>query len=91
MDSIISTKKQCYICGSPTVELHHIYHGTGNRKISDKNGFTVYLCPIHHRDSKYGVHFNKSIDMFLKVTCQMEYEKKHTREEFRKLIGKNYL
>lgn len=91
MDSIISTKKECYICGNPNCEEHHIYFGTGNRKISDKNGFTVYLCPTHHRDSKHGVHFNKSLDLYLKILCQMEFEKTHTRQEFVKLIGKNYL
>ena len=27
----------------------------------------------------------------LKTMCQKQYEKKHTRKEFMKLIGRNYL
>lgn len=88
--SIISNEKKCYICGSPYVHLHHIYP-SGNRKISDKNGFTVYLCPKHHNMSNEGVHFNKALDLYFKQICQMEYEKTHSRDDFRKLIGKSYL
>jgi hypothetical protein len=88
--SIIQNEKECFLCGNPTVHEHHIFGGA-NRKISEKNGFKVYLCPYHHNLSNNGVHFNKELDLHLKQLCQSCYEKTHSREEFIKLIGKNYL
>lgn len=90
MKSIIQAEKKCWVCGNPNVHLHHIYFGA-NRKNSDKNGFTVWLCPLHHNQSNNGVHFNRWLDNRLKVLCQKEFEKSHSREEFMKLIGKNYI
>lgn len=80
---------ECYMCKSwGGIELHHIYKGK-NRKISDKNGFVVHLCSDCHRylHGKEG-HL---MDIYLMKTCQIEYEKKHSRQEFMKLIGCNYL
>ena len=89
--SIVTTDMyHCYICGLPRVELHHIYFGTANRKISDKNRFVVPLCPEHHRGI-FGAHGNRQTDLNLKRICQRKYEEKHSREEFRSLIGKSYL
>jgi hypothetical protein len=83
--------KQCYLCGRQFgLEAHHIYAGIANRRISDANGFWVYLCSFCHR-SKDGAQYEKSINIMLKQECQKEFEKTHTREEFRKLIGKSYL
>jgi hypothetical protein len=52
----------------------------------------VDLCYIHHRGT-YGVHgkYGHQLDLQLKQHCQREFEKTHTREEFIKLIGRNYL
>ena len=92
MKSIIQKEKECYICGSKNnLHLHHIFFGTANRKISDENGFTCYLCHQHHNGQLASVHFNKKMDLMLKEICQKVYELRHTREEFMKLIGKNYL
>lgn len=80
---------ECYMCKQwGGIELHHIYKGK-NRKISDRNGFVVHLCSNCHRTlhGKYG-HL---MDIYLMKTCQLEYEKEHSREEFMKLIGCNYL
>lgn len=38
----------CYICGRPRQSIHHVFFGTANRKISDKNGFIVPLCNDCH-------------------------------------------
>ncbi|MEG1662526.1 MAG: hypothetical protein RR338_00915 [Clostridia bacterium] len=92
MKSILQKEKCCYACGRiDGLHLHHIYGGAANRKISDKNGFTVYLCAYHHNMSNFGVHFDKRLDLILKKECQREYEKTHSRKEFMALIGKNYL
>lgn len=83
--------KTCFVCGKTNGHIHEIFFGTANRKISIEQGFCVYLCPAHHNTSNYGVHFNRELDLKLKQLCQSKYEETHTREEFMKLIGKNYL
>ena len=94
MNSILQSQKRCYICGlySP-VEEHHIYFGTSNRKISEEQGFKVWLCAEHHRGT-IGVHgiYGHSLDLRLKQECEKKYLKEgHTATEFIYLIGKNYL
>jgi hypothetical protein len=93
VDSIIQDKDVCWVCGTEYgLHTHHIYFGLKNRKISDEHGFTVKLCAKHHNASNKGVHFNRVLDLNLKQVCQQEFESQgHTREEFIKLIGKNYL
>lgn len=78
--------EHCYICQSPFVEIHEIYNA-GNRKISMKNGFCVPLCHRHH---EY-VTLNADGSNYLKQKCQMVFEKTHSREEFMKLIGRNFI
>lgn len=93
MKSILQTKKECFICSKKTaLHDHHIYFGTARRKISEKNGFKVWLCYDHH-EGTFGVHGKKGyeLDKYLKRVCQLKYEETHTREEFIKLIGKSYL
>lgn len=92
MKSILQDTKECFFTGrTDNLHLHHIFFGHGLRKISDDNGFTVYLTGEMHNQSNQGVHFNIGLDLFLKKVCQAEYEKTHTREEFMQLIGRNYL
>ncbi len=93
MKSIIQNKKKCYICSKQVgLHDHHIYFGTGKRKISERNGFKVWLCYDHH-EGTYGVHGTKGheLDQLLKEECQKIYEQSHSREEFRSIIGKSYL
>lgn len=91
--SILQDKKECYICGLYyPLECHHIYFGA-NRKISEQNGFKVCLCAEHHRGT-VGVHgkLGHALDIRLKQECERKYiNLGHTKEEFIKLIGKNYL
>ena len=92
MKSVLQDKKECYVCHKQTnLHLHHIYFGK-NRKVSDKNGFTCYLCYDHH-EGTYGVHGmnGHELDMKLKRDCQLKFEKTKSREEFITLIGRNYL
>lgn len=83
---------RCFFCGSYPVVVHHIYEGK-NRKISDKNGFIVHLCPNCHTIKTDSVHGKEGLlkRIHLEKLCQLEYEKAHSRAEFMKLIGKNYL
>lgn len=91
MNSIMQSEKKCYITGRTTgLHRHHIYGGA-NRQVSEKNGFWVYLVAELHNMSDSGVHFNRALDLALKAECQRKFEETHTREEFMRLIGKNYL
>jgi len=96
--SILQDEKECFMCRliydmrvEHNLERHHIYEGTANRKISEENGFWVYLSPHYHNSSPEGVHHNENNNRLLKAICQRKYEETRTREEFMKLIGRNYL
>lgn len=88
----------CYLCMKlyenyavyRTVHEHHVYPGK-NRRISEENGFKVYLCFYHHEYSKAAVHENNELLRMIQKDCQREFEKTHTRQQFRALIGKSYL
>lgn len=91
--SILQESKQCYITGQ-TVPLHrhHIFAGS-RRKISEREGFWVYLAPWLHNGSEQGVHGRDGheLDLRLKQECQAAYEKEHSRQEWMALMRKNYL
>ena len=92
--SILQTEKECYITGSTyNLHKHHIYFGNPGRKISEKNGFWVYLTGALHNQSNDGVHGKNGheLDLKLKRDCQRKFEETHSREDFMKLIGRNYL
>lgn len=82
--SIFTTNlNKCYYCGKEgKMELHEVYGGS-NRTRSIKNGLVVPLCRI--------CHSNEEIIQYLRIKLQKEFEKTHSREEFIKLIGKNYI
>lgn len=92
MDSILQTNRECYITGSTTgLHKHHIYFGNPNRRISEENGFWVWLRWDWHNGESYGVHQDRRLDLQLKRECQEKYEETHTREDFMRLIGRSYL
>lgn len=93
MDSILQTDKKCYVCGAThNLHCHHIYMGA-NRKISEQNGFKVWLCGYHHNQSDNGVHgkYGHELDVWLKQTCQRSFEETRGRQEFIALVGRSYL
>lgn len=79
----------CFICGRYGTEIHHIFFGTSNRKMSDRYGLVVGLCYEHHRGNS-GVHFNRELDMRLKQMAQSRFNETYT-EDFMKIFGKSYL
>lgn len=89
--SIFNNLNKCYFCGRPREAIHEVYFGTANRKVSIEHGFCVGLCNEHHNMGNDSVHFNKAKDLHLKQLYQKKYEETHSREEFIKLIGRNYL
>lgn len=94
MDSIMQTKKECYVTGS-NVQLHehHIFMGK-NRKLSEKYGLKVWLRYDWHNGSNYGVHNgNTVLDEKLKKVAQEKAMEHYgwSTEEFIRIFGRNYL
>lgn len=92
--SIVQDTKICYITGSPFgLHEHHVFYGNGLRKISEKYGLKVYLRADWHNTTDYGVHFNKSLDTWLKAKVQRIAMEHYgwTIEEFIEKVGRNYL
>ena len=92
-----SDKHICYLCAlegdyRPKItEEHHVFYGGGLRKVSEENGFKVYLCRDHHKDGPRAAHNCRETRELLCRIFQRKYEETHTREEFRALGIKNYL
>lgn len=78
---------RCYVCGiGGDLARHEIFEGK-NRKTSKAMGFWVNVCPNCHETC----HKDHRVAKELKKACQIAFERKHTREEFMALIGRNYL
>ena len=81
----------CFVCGSPYTEVHHVIYGTANRKLSDKYGLIVPLCHEHHR-GQTGVHLNRDFDISLKKLAQEKFNTVYgANKSFLGVFGKNYL
>ena len=91
MDSILQTRKECFMCHTTQdLHCHHIFGGP-NRKWSEKYGLKIWLCAKHHNMSDAGVHFNKPLDLQVKQIAQREFEDTYSREDFMRIFGRNYL
>jgi len=90
--SILQDERECYITGCTTMLVkHHIYQGHGLRRISEDNGFWIWVRSDIHTGSNKSIHGNQELNMCLRKTCQRKFEQTHSRDEFMKLIGFNYL
>ena len=76
----------CIICGRKKEHLHEVYSGSFRLR-SIKNDMVIPLCFEHHRE----IHNNIKLSLYYKQLCQKLYEKNHSREEFIKIFGRNYL
>lgn len=101
MKSIMDTVKgRCYLCGKECdTHLHHICGGS-NRKISDRDGLTVYLCPLCHWRChngeqspfvRYKLHREGQMRWMEVHGAEILREGKDPVEEFRKRYGRSYL
>ena len=91
--SILQKNKECYICRTTQgLELHHIFYGTANRRLSDADGCVIWLCKKHHTGAA-GVHNNRKIDLTIKARCEEAYLEKYNKtiEDFIARYGRNYL
>jgi hypothetical protein len=107
MKSILQDEKECYAVSNHLIpvdytkcsryanlEEHHIFFGTANRKLSEKYGMKVWLCPWMHRGDD-GVHNNRMLDLMLKEMAQKRFEEyykgTYNRSDFIRIFGKSYL
>ncbi len=89
--SLLQESKQCFITErTDYLHKHHIYGGC-NRTISEEEGFFIYLIPEFHTIGPEAVHNDDEFLKSLQEICQSLYEENHTRDEFIRLIGQNYI
>lgn len=96
MKSIMQDKKEFYITHQTgRLHEHHIFFGTGERKLSEKYGLKVWLIPELHTESNEGVHCKNGLilNMELKKQAQRDAMKYYgwTVKDFIRRFGKNYL
>jgi len=90
--SIIQSGKACYITGATTgLHKHHLYFGNPKRALSEKYGLWVYLRYDWHEVTPYSVHKDDALNRWFKRLGQRGFEKLHSRAEFMRLFGCNYL
>lgn len=86
----------CFICGRPSEEIHHLVYGRGIRELADKDGLTVCAC----RECHEFIHKNNVAGYLSKIAGQLAYEKnmvaggmleEDAREHFRKRYGRSCL
>lgn len=89
MKSILQDRDECFFCHTTQgLHTHHCIHGNANRKWADLYGLTVRLCYLCHQK----VHeTDRAMDLVLIQYAQREFEKTHSRDEFRQIFGKSWL
>lgn len=95
--SIIQTgEAKCYLCGRMTgLEMHHVLHGRGIRKLADEDGLKVWLCYEHHRLLHDQGDHDKELQAlgqkaYIKARMKEGYPEDVARERFRARYGRFY-
>ncbi len=99
MKSIIQEKDgTCFLCkilhadGSVKyVEEHHAIYWAKCRRLSEKYGLKVYLCPEHHRLGRDAVHRNRETKELVIKTAQVAFERRWGQAMFYDVFGRNWL
>jgi hypothetical protein len=87
----IGNPNECFICKKRYgLQTHHIFNGA-LKKFSEKYGFLIKVCAWCHTIDKDSIHNNANLRKKLKAFAQRIYEQTHTREDFIREVGKNYL
>lgn len=85
-------KTKCLICQRyGHLEEHHAMFGTANRRLSEKYGLKVYLCPECHRTGHHAVHRDAEEAERLKAFAQSCFELHYPDLNFLEIFGRNYL
>lgn len=89
--SIIQKDRECYFCGRMTgLEIHHVFGGVANRRISERYGLTVFLCAECHRGTD-GAQYDGEKNRKLKQEAQKAFQSIYGHKLWMMLIRKNYL
>lgn len=91
MKSIIQDPNEevCFICGQYGEQVHHVMHGTANRKLADKDGLTVKLCHTCHMNLHDKGNFDKELQRIAQAKWMEHYNK--SADDFLKRYGKSYI
>lgn len=91
---ITNNLDKCVECGRNNVELHEVFFGTANRKLSIQDGLVIPLCKAeHHCGNLIGIHKDIDLNKKWKKIAQkkwMEYYNKNI-DDFIKRYGQSYL
>ena len=81
--------RRCYHCGKSVgkIDRHEVFFGA-NRDNSKRYGMWCDLCRECHTEVHQG---DGQLNYLLKREAQELFEQSHTREEFVRIFGKNYL
>lgn len=92
MESIIQSRKECYVTGETrNLDCHHVFR-SNRRKLSEKHGMKVWLrhdvhMALHDHRKPY-----ETLENDLKEVAQRAFENNGgTREDFMDIFGCNYL
>lgn len=98
--SILQPKedRRCYLCmilnndyhEKAYLEEHHVLFGN-THAFAEAEGLKVNLCLDHHRIGPAAVHNNHDNAELLMRIAQKEWERTHSRDEWIRQAGKNYL
>ena len=81
-------KNKCELCGMKGSEMHHIFGGLKNRKISECFDTVIWLCSKCHKNI-HNQDFIKKKELQVE-RCNLLIEKIGEKET-RKLLGKIYI
>ena len=91
---IVKDLEHCAECGRNNVELHEVFFGTGNRKLSIEDGLVIPLCKAqHHCGNAIGIHKDKDLNIKWKKIAQKRWQEFYgkTKEDFIKRYGISYI
>lgn len=87
----------CFLCAlagdrhEQFTHCHHVIYGTAGRKLSEKYGLKLYLCPDHHEFGKEAVHKNRATRTLLEKIAQVVFISSYGQETWMRVFGRNYL
>ena len=81
--------EHCFLCGKPSTQFHHVF-GASNRNNATDDDMFIPVCWNCHINKIHNEPSQRT-DYGLKQFAQAVFEETHTREEFMKRYGKNYL
>lgn len=86
--------ERCIECGRYGVELHEVFFGTANRKLSIEDGLVIPLCTEkHHHGNLIGIHQDIKLNKKWKKKAQEKWREFYgkTEEDFIKRYGMNHI